>query len=120
MIRKFWTLSQMREITQIIERYNIPEAVFDVIISNLEILDDSYGDDRNITADGGYVALLLPEYNRSYQEEYENLLQEYRLSKEDVEFHDSICENQAERSWKCDTYILNEYSLIIIYSTKGV
>lgn len=120
MITKFWTLSQIREIAQIIERYDIPEVVFDVIKSNLDILDDTYGADRSITADGGYVALLLPEDNHLYQEEYENLLQKYHLSEEDAEFHDSICTDQIGRIWKCDTYILNEYALIIIYSAEGV
>lgn len=120
MIAKFWTLSQMREIAQIVERYDIPEEVFDVIKSNLKILDDTYGADRSITADGGYVALLFPEDNHSYQREYENLLQEYRSSEEDAEFRDCICTNQVGRIWKCDTYILNEYALIIIYSAEGV
>lgn len=120
MIRKFWTLSQMSEIEQIIKRYDIPESVFDVIKSNLEILDDSYGADRSIMADGGYVALLIPEDNHSYRVEYEELLQEYHLSDEEMEFCDEICMDQAGWLWKCDTYILNEYALIIIYSAEGV
>ena len=119
MIRKFWTLSQRPEIEQITKRYDIPEAVFDLIKSNLKILDDSYGADRSFTADGGYVALLLPEGNHSYQREYEELLQKYYISDEDVEFRDVVCTDQAGWLWKCDTYILNEYAVIIIYSAKG-
>lgn len=119
MIRKFWTLSQTPEIEQITKRYDIPEAVFDLIKSNLKILDDSYGADRSITADGGYVALLLPEGNHSYQREYEELLQKYYISDEDVEFRDVVCTDQTDWLWKCDTYILNEYAVIIIYSAKG-
>lgn len=120
MIRKFWTLSQRAEIEQIIQRYDIPEAVFDVIKSNLKILDEIYGDDRSLTADGGYVALLIPEENHSYQGEYGELLQEYHLLDEEVEFCDEICKDQSGRFWKYDTYILNEYALIIIYSAEGV
>lgn len=119
MIRKFWTLSQRKEIEQIIKRYDIPEAVFDVIKSNLKILDVAYGADQSITADGGYVVLILPEDNHSYQREYDNLLQEYHLSEEDAEFQDSLCIGGRNRLWKSDTYIMTEFSLILIYAVKG-
>lgn len=120
MIAKFWTLAQISDIEQIIERYNIPKKVFNVIKSNLEILDAAYGADRSITADGGYVALILPEDDHSYQREYDSLLQEYHLSEEDAEFHDSLCTDERNRLWKSDTYVLNEYVLIIVYSMEGV
>ena len=120
MIAKFWTLAQIPDVEQIIERYNIPEEVFNVIKSNLEILDAAYGADRSITADGGYVALILPEDDHSYQREYDNLLQEYHLSEEDAEFYDLLCIDRTERLWKSDKYVLNEYVLIIVYSTEGV
>lgn len=119
MIAKFWTLAQIPDVEQIIERYNIPEEVFNVIKSNLEILDAAYGADRSITADGGYVALILPEDDHSYQREYDNLLQEYHLSEEDVEFHDSLCTDKRNRLWKSDTYIMTELSLILVYFLKG-
>lgn len=120
MIAKFWTLAQISDVEQIIERYNIPEEVFNVIKRNLEILDAAYGADRSITADGGYVALILPEDDHSYQREYDNLLQEYHLSEEDAEFCDLLCTDRTEKIWKSDTYVLNEYVLIIVYLTEGV
>lgn len=119
MIAKFWTLAQISDIEQIIERYNIPEKVFNVIKSNLKILDAAYGADRNITVDGGYVALILPEDNHSNQKEYEKLLQEYHLSEEDAEFQDSLCIDGCNRLWKNDTYIMTEFSLILIYAVEG-
>lgn len=119
MIAKFWTLAQISDIEQIIEQYNIPEEVFNVIKSNLKILDAAYGADRSITADGGYVALILPEDNHSYQGEYEKLLREYHLSKEDAEFEDGLCIDGWNRLWKSDTYIMIEFSLILIYAVEG-
>lgn len=118
MILKIWTLTQLSEVESIVKQYDIPIEVLDVVKNNLAILDASYGTDRSITADGGYVAMILPEENHSNKKEYEKLLQEYRLSEEDAEFHDCICTDQVGRIWKCDTYILNEYALIIIYLTE--
>lgn len=120
MILKIWTLTQFHEIESIIRQYDIPVEVLDVVKNNLAILDAAYGADRSITADGGYVALILPEDDHSNQKEYEKLLQEYHLSEEDAEFSDLLCTDQMGYVWKSDTYILTEYALILIHSAKGV
>lgn len=119
MILKIWTLTQFPEIESIIRQYDIPVEVLDVVKNNLAILDAVYGADRSITADGGYVALILPEDDHSYKRDYEDLLQEYHLSKEDAEFKDDLCIDGRNCSWKSDTYIMTEFSLILIYAVEG-
>lgn len=119
MILKIWTLTQFPEIESIIRQYDIPVEVLDVVKNNLVILDAAYGADRSITADGGYVVLILPEDNHSNQKEYEKLLQEYHLSKEDAEFEDDLCIDRCNRLWKGDIYIMTELSLIMIYAVEG-
>lgn len=118
-ILKIWTLTQLSEVESIVKQYDIPIEVLDVVKNNLAILDASYGTDRSITADGGYVAMILPEENHSNKKEYEKLLQEYHLSKEDAEFEDSLCIDGENRLWKSDTYIMTEFSLILIYTVEG-
>lgn len=119
MILKIWTITQFPEIESIIRQYDIPVEVLDVVKNNLAILDAAYGADRSITADGGYVALILPEDDHSYKRDYEDLLQEYHLSKEDAEFKDDLCIDGWNRSWKSDAYIMTEFSLIFIYAVEG-
>lgn len=119
MILKIWTLTQLSEVESIVKQYDIPIEVLDVVKNNLAILDASYGTDRSITADGGYVAMILPEENHSNKKEYEKLLHEYHLSKEDAEFEVSLCIDGGNRLWKSDTYIMTEFSLILIYTVEG-
>lgn len=115
MILKIWTLKHESELKEIVLLNKIPVEVYNSIIRNLKILDASYGGDRQLMDDGGYIALIVGENPTLIQKEYGNLLKEFHLSKDEVEFSDLLCE-ESTRRWKSDTYIAgSEFVLVIVY-----
>ena len=113
MVKKFWTITQKSEIEKYCQENEIPQCVEAEIFRIIRILDDNYGVGRELYADGGCVALLVKE--ESFLERYEELLREYNLQKEELEFRDvfSILE---EKEWYSDLYIVtNDYGITIMY-----
>lgn len=116
MIQKIWTLKHEPKLREIVLLNNIPSEVYNSIIGNLKILDVSYGMDRQLMDDGGYIALIVGESQPLIQKEYMNLLEEFHLSRDEVEFSDLLCEEESGRRWKSDTYIAgSEFVLVIVY-----
>ncbi len=113
MVKKFWTITQKSEIEKYCQENEIPQCVEAEIFRIIRILDDNYGVGRELYADGGCVALLVKE--ESFLERYEELLREYNLQKEELEFRDvfSILE---EKEWYSDLYIVtNDYGIVMLY-----
>lgn len=112
MVVKLWTLNQMK----MENNYDFPISVSEEVRKTLEILDENYGKDR-ITGDedGGCVLLLLCDDEEERLATYEQILTEYKISTDLVEFKDELYEDDKLR-WYSELYILTEYTITIIYS----
>lgn len=119
MIQKYWTLSQIPRVEEMVKRYGLPNTILNTVTENLKILDAVYGADRCADIDGGQVVLILPELKELSGNDYISLLGKYHLTPEDVEFTDVLGVDIKGQRWKADTYILTEYALVIIYFEGG-
>lgn len=111
----FWTESQKPRLMEVQENYQLPEAVVQEICKVLEILDTNYGKEREIfESDGGYVFLILADTEET-KKLYSELLNKYKLNREEAEFKDLICQDKMY-TWHSDLFILsNDFGITIIY-----
>lgn len=112
MVKKFWTITQRGEIESVCTRYHIPQKVEEEIFRTIRILDENYGVGRDINADGGFVALIIPMLGKG-KEVYRKILNEYHLKEYEMEFSDEI---ENEEGWNSDLYIAtNDFGITILY-----
>lgn len=114
----FWTESQKPRLMEVQENYQLPEAVVQEICKVLKILDTNYGKKREVfDSDGGYVFLILPDTNET-EKVYSELLNKYKLNREEAEFKDLICQDKIY-IWYSNLFILsNDFGITIIYPVK--
>lgn len=117
MIIKLWTMKQLKIMDELTEKGIIPENVNEQIKQIVQILDEHYGTDRETgNEDGGCVLIVLGEEEERL-DNYKQILTEYKLDTELVEFKDIICK-QNNLQWYLELYLLTEYGINIIYAEK--
>lgn len=121
---KIWTSKQV----DILEEKNhdlvedkVPEEVITAVRNTIQILDDSYGSNRDPDSDlGGYVCIfdndVIGEFN-----DYQKLLYKYGLSVDMAEFTETIMTNgsygnNASYQWYQQVFIVSsDFAVCAIY-----
>ena len=116
MIKRYWTTKQMPNLHKFAEKNRIPDEVEEGIQNILKILDSFYGSEREVDKDyGGCVYVIIPDKNKDISAEYRNILDRYKVKKENSEFNDIIFEKD-NLCWHSDLYIPScEYGITIVY-----
>lgn len=119
MTERIWTRTQNGKLSELQNKYRIPEEVIVEIHRVVDILDTSYGSDREVDRDdGGYVFLILQESEEELTSLYMEILRKYNLMIENAEFKDLIYD-AGMIQWHSDLYLVsNDYSITIVYTTE--
>ena len=110
---------QLPQLEDLGEKYSIPKAVQMEIHSIVHILDDNYGENRDVDKDdGGYVLLLLSEDEGELHSAYDSVLQKYSLQQELAEYEDVIIQDR-QKEWHIVLFLVgSEYGITIVYPDK--
>ena len=118
MILKYWKLTDKERLLEDQHTYQFPTKVTEQARNVLDCLNKYYEQDRGIEEDGGYVAILTGDHD-TVKREYQELLDQHHVKREEAEFEDDICK-EGEGVWQSDLYIVsNDYGVTIIYPKKG-
>lgn len=118
MIKFFWTRTQHKELENVFNKYRFPTEVQSVILNTIGIMDGCYGEGREMDAEGGYIAILIPDEKTDIQMEYQKILDKYHMSKEWCEFNDKLCSDKTG-TYYSDLYIASsEFLITIIWIDK--
>lgn len=97
---------------------DLPGEVLDYLYSQVEILDYSYGADRDIEKDLGGFCAVIPKKDRAAKRAYQELLKKYSIQEHLYEYLDIVTVDGTE--WLEALYLLNSDYGIILISQKGV
>lgn len=88
----------------------VPVPVMALLRERVQILDEFYGENRNIEHDmGGFCAVITASEIR--EEEHQALLNQYYIQEEQYEYRDWIC--VGENGWTEELYLTNsDYGII--------
>lgn len=119
MVIKLWTMSQVATWGDSGSKIEIPREVKDYVIKILGILDDYYDIDRDVdTDDGGYVKIITYKDKELIVQNYQDILQQYNLDKEDIEFEDELYTDELGE-WVAHTYFVHmEFGIVVIFNKK--
>ncbi len=113
---RFWTETQFPKLSELAEQFDIPREVVKEIQRTVRILDDNYGNSRDVDQDdGGFVLLLLSEDEKEIKKMYDAILKKYSLRRELAEFEDVIVQDR-QREWHLVLFLVaSEYGITIVY-----
>lgn len=119
MNERIWTRAQYGKLSELQKKYRIPDEVIAEIHRVVDILDISYGFDRDVDRDdGGYVFLILPKSEEELTSLYVEILKKYHLREDDAEFKDLIYDDGKIR-WYSDLFLVSsDYGITIVYCTR--
>ena len=115
MVLKYWTKTDQERLLHDQKEYKLPQKVVTVIANTLGILDRNYGAERSIEEDGGYLAIITGTEDDK-QKEYQQLLNQHHIKREETEFEDVVCEGEDGNLWRAELYIVSsDYGVTILY-----
>lgn len=99
---------------------NIAEKIVaDRISEIIDTLDDAYGGHRNSYAMGGFVFYFPDE--ATYEREYINILEFYRLNALDYEYSDLIGDAAIQgKEWREELFMLSSDDSLVLIHPKEV
>lgn len=116
---RFWTEAQFPRLEELAEKSGIPSAVVEEIQKTVRILDENYGNSRDVDkSDGRFVLLLSGDGDGEVQRVYDAFLEKYFLRHELAEFGDTIMQ-EKHREWHMDLYLAgSEYAITFVYPAE--
>lgn len=108
----FWTKNQMCSVLNVCHKYSVPAIVIKEIQRTLNILDEIYGEKRDVYEDdGGFILFSNKPLTNS---DLNNILDKYNIKKDEAEFTDVYCKNENV-SWKITLHIItNDFGITTI------
>lgn len=115
MKRIFWTERQVDEVKEVCSQHRTPEKVQKEVNRVLKILDNVYGDNREVwNDDGGFILFCTESIG---EKELEEILKEYHVRSDEAEYRD-IIEQENRRTWEIRLYLItNDYGITIVFPT---
>lgn len=115
---KIWTQSQLTMVRQMEAEGRIPADVTNETRRVLSILNDYYGQDRDVdNDDGGYVVIFTELMGDSG--EIREILEEYHVRLDDEEFRENLCVCDGV-VWMSALYLVsNDYGITVIYPRRS-
>lgn len=108
MMYKVGTRKQYQDIYEELNK-SIPTLVLETIEERIIILDDNYGEERDIVQDmGGFCCVLVEE---SMNDAMQKLLKEYLVDIELYEYEEQI----ADTEWNERLYLVNDEFSIVFF-----
>lgn len=113
MKKVFWTKSQMNEVNVLCDQCGAPDAVRKETERILGILDNVYGDLRDVQRDDGGFILFCTE--PVGENDLKEVLEKYHVRSDEIEYEDFIY-NRTGVIWTVRLYIItNDYGITIIF-----
>lgn len=104
----------LKRMPEEIQRILEEEEIKDNISTALQILDSSYGTNRDPEYEGGYLVILYGEMIRQ-QEEYKGILERYHLQSNEYEFEDHYQKPEYDAEVVFRLYLCgSDYSIVIV------
>lgn len=108
MMYKVGTRKQYQDLYEKLNK-SIPSLVLETIEERIIILDDNYGEERDIVQDmGGFCCVLIEE---STNDVIQKLLKEYHVDIELYEYEEQI----ADTEWNERLYLVNDEFSIVFF-----
>ncbi|MCI8372333.1 MAG: hypothetical protein HFI75_08030 [Lachnospiraceae bacterium] len=93
---------------------DLPEPLLEYLLSQVTILDNVYGAERNMESDSGGFCAVMPKVNEVAKEAYQKMLKKYHIQESKYECRDIITADGID--WIKTLYLTNnDYGILIIY-----
>lgn len=113
--KQYEEFEQMKEYLH----WNMPQRVTDKIREKVVILNENYGSERDVLEDLGGYCIVFPSADSWSEEEYQQIMENCKLQKEQYEYRDVLCRMDG-CEWREELFLLgSDFGVIMFYAVAG-